>query len=467
MYLFIFCSLFSFTAEASLRAMLDLTLKRNLQVEQARVNMLQRQQDQIIIDANYSTKLQLESSFLDSDFERDPFSLVDANTAWSHELTLAKPFSWGGELSLSNTHRSLSPKSSLPESYLFEQRISYVQDFGKNLFGNAFKAQVNATQLESEVAKLELTRQERDQILTVAKLYIEAAGQVSLQKLEEEALDRAKKRLSYVSKQVRDGLRERVDGLRSQENLLARESALYQVQERLWQLREEAALLTSSNVGNFKFNANGLEEDWIKPWQGWHLKENVDRQLLLKRLETLRERARTRKVQDFADVKLITSYGTNNWELRRSQALSQGRLGQDTDQWSVALQVSMPWGNDAAKAEAQKVAIEQQMLRRYQENWSEVLIQTARTLGERHKILAKNLEVTIERVGLAKKALEAYNSLYAKGRVNLEQVITAEEQLILDEKLVISSRQSLATLTLEAQALAGRLVKFLYQDVDL
>lgn len=454
-------------ANASLRELLNVALNRNLTIEQSRVGYENSLQDNIIANSRYSFRIDLESSYLDSNFERDPFSLVSANEAWSHELTLAKPFSWGGELLLSNTHRQLIPKQSIAESFLFEQRLTYSQDLGRDFLGRASQNEVEATVVASEVAKLELTVSEREQMLNVARLYVEGASQNGLRELEQAALERSKKRLSYVSRQVRDGLRERVDRLRSEGNVLVRESALRDLDEALWRLREELGALIAANVEKTTFNAKSLDMDWTKPWRGWHLKENTDRQLLVKRLEALSLQAKSRHEQNFADIKLITSYGTNNWELERSKAFSKGSLGQDSDEWSIGVQVSMPWGNDASKAELAKVEASKRMLERYKENWNEVLIHTARTMGERHKILAQNLKTARERVSLARKALDAYNDLYSKGRADLEQVITAEEQLIADQKLVVSSRQSLVLLTLEAQALAGRLPQFLLREIDL
>src|SRR5690606_38171082 len=115
--------------------------------------------------------------------------------------------------------------------------------------------------------------------------------------------------------------------------------------------------------------------DWTRPWQGWHLKENIDRQIILKRLAALRESERSKNIGDNPDVYLEAGYGTNNWELNGQDAFKKGRLGQDSDEWSIALSISMPWGNDAAKAELEKVRAQKMMLERYQQNWSEVLLQ--------------------------------------------------------------------------------------------
>lgn len=466
-YLIFSAFVLSSSAQASLRELLEMALKRNLNIEQSRLAHEVSVQNTLIANSRFSFKLDFESAYIDSNFERDPFSLVDANEAWSHSLVLSKPFNWGGELALSNSHRHLSPKNVLPKSYLFEQKLSYSQDLGRNFLGRADQAEVEAVRLQSEVAKLELTISEREQMQALAQLYVEGVSQGSLRKLEEEALLRAKKRLNYVTKQVRDGLRERVDSIRSEQNMLARESALRELDEGLWRIREELGSLMAASTEGVEFKSESLEQDWTKAWKGWHLKENVDRQLLLKRLSVLEQRARQRKEQNFTDVKIVTTYGTNDWNTVRSKSFSNGAIGGDNDEWSVALQVSMPWGNDASEAELAKVHAEQKMLERYQRNWNEILIHTARTLGERHKILAENLKRAIAREKLARKALDAYNNLYSKGRINLEQVITAEEQLIADQKSVVSSRRSLVLLTLEAQALAGRLPQFLLRDVDI
>lgn len=465
--LFIAALFISSNVQASLRSVLEIGLKRNLQVEEARLSRLVSEKNSVIANAAYSLRLDFDGGYLDSNFERDPFSLVDANEAWDFNLSLTKPFTWGGELELASGHRHLHPKSSVPESFLFQQRLTYTQDLGKDFFGRSMQDEVRAYAIDEKIAELELSLQEREQTLSLSRLYIQGVSMRSLRALEEAALKRAQKRLRYVDQQVKDGLRERVDSLRSKENLLARETALRDNEEQTWRIREQLASLMAASATEVEFKSESMSYDWTKVWTGWHLKENTDRQLLIRRLDALALRAQAKDRQDFADVNLVASYGSNNWELERSDAFSKGRLGQDRDEWSVGIKVSMPWGNEEAKAEAQKVRAQKMMLERYQANWDEVLVHTARTFGERHKLLAKNLETAKERVKLASQALDAYNNLYSKGRANLEQVITAEEQLIADQKLVISSQQSLAELTLEAQAIAGRLEQFLLKDTNL
>lgn len=459
--------LVSFQVKASLRELIAITFKRNLNIEQARLEVENTAFDKEILESQFSLRLDLESKYIDSNFERDPFSLVSANTTWSNDLILSKSFSWGGELALATTHRQLSPKASLPKSYLFEQRLSFTQDLGRNFFGRALKDEVEAASLNKVVAQLELTNKEKEQLIGISSLYVEGASLQAIMLLEKAAIKRVQKRLSYVRRQVKDGIRERVDELRARENLLARDTALRDLANRLWALREEMGALIVGNAIGVEFNSDGLEQDWTKAWKGWHLKENVDRQILLKRLEVLNAQARSRRQKNSTDIKLVTSYGTNNWELNRSDAISDGFLGGENDEATVGIQVSFPWGNEASKAEFGKIEAQRMMLERYSKNWSSVLLNTATTLGERHKILADNLKTAIDRVNLARQALEAYNKLYSKGRVDLDQVITAEEQLIADQKLVVSSRQALVILTLEAQALAGRLPQFLLAEVEL
>lgn len=465
--LFLLLCLVSYSAEASLRELIKISFKNNLSLQQSEVNQFSKKQDILILNSRLDLNLNFETSFVDSNFERDPFSLVAANRSWSNQLTLSKSFEWGGELSFRNQHRELDPKFNLPKSYLFQQQLIYTQDLSRNFLGKSFKADQEAVELESQVAALEFTIEEKDQLLSLSKLYIEIVSLKEQIKLEEQSIERLKKRLTYVIKQVRDGIREKVDEYRARENLLARESALRDVEHRYWQVKEQIGVISVVNISDVAFKDNSLNIDWTKPWDGWHLKDNVDRQLLLKRLDSLSAQSKARAQENNLDLKVVTSYGTNNWEVERSNAISGGYLGQDNDEKTIALQLNIPFGNRASDAEFQKIKAQKMMLERYARNWDNVLINTASTLGERHKLLAYNLENAKQRVTLAQKALNSYTKLYAKGRVNLDQLITAEEQLVADQRLVITSNVALANLTLDAQAIAGRLPNFLMNVIDL
>ena len=458
---------FMASAHASLRALIEQTYKNNITILNARDELVSSRADSKILKASLDLNLQFESSFTDSNFERDPFSLVSANKAWANELTLTKPFNWGGQLSLETIHQHLSPKSTIAQSYLFQQRLSYSQDLGRNFLGETYRLEEEASILGEEVKSLQLSTKEISELITLSKLYVEGASLQALLQLERAALKRVNKRLSYVRKQVRDGLRERVDELRARENLLARQTAIRDIENRAWALKEELAVVIADEALDIGFKSDGLEQDWTKAWKGWHLKENVDRQLLIKRLDELALQAGARANKDAPEIKLFASYGTNDWELNRSDAISGGVLGTKNDEIAVGVQINFALGNEEQKAQLEKVNARKATLERYTKQWNKILLTTAATLGKRHKNLALNLTTAQERVSLAKQALDAYSKLYTKGRVDLDQVITAEEQLISDQKLVVSSRQSLVNLTLEAQALAGRLPKFLMSEVDL
>ncbi len=455
------------SSNASLRSLIQKTYDTNLALMDARDEVTISQADTRILNASLDLNLQFESSYTDSNFERDPFSLVSANQAWVNELTLAKPFSWGGELSLVSTHQHLKPKSSISQSYLFQQRLTYTQDFGRNIFGRTFNLEEKTLRANEQVLSLTLNSSEISQLITLSKLYVEGSSLQLLLELERAALLRVDKRLKYVRKQVRDGLREKVDELRARESLLARETAIRDIENRMWSLKEELGVVIADQALDVKFNPKGLKQDWTKSWKGWHLKENVDRQLLIKRLDALSLQAKARSQKDVPDIKLFASYGNNDWELNRADAISGGILGTKNDEIALGVQINFALGNEEQKAELAKVNARKKTLERYSSQWNKILLGTAATLGERHKNLALNLKTAQERESLARQALDAYSKLYAKGRVDLDQVITAEELLISDQKLVVSSRQSLVNLTIEAQALAGRLPNFLLKEVDL
>ncbi|MEK6624816.1 MAG: hypothetical protein AABY86_07605, partial [Bdellovibrionota bacterium] len=99
------------------------------------------------VDADLSWNLQLSSSYLDNDLDSSTRVNVSAGKTWTSELALAKPFSWGGQLSFSDAYLRSEKNPAALALYggganpAFEnaQTLTYSQDFGRNFFGKVFR----------------------------------------------------------------------------------------------------------------------------------------------------------------------------------------------------------------------------------------------------------------------------------------------------------------------------------------
>jgi outer membrane protein TolC len=370
------------------------------------------------------------TTYDDSALETSPFSLAPANQkSRTDVLSLSKSFIWGGEFSLSGTNYDLDTSSDVKS---YTQAMSYTQDLGANFLGRNDFLSLEIAQETENYQKLVFDGVKSKSIVNLINDYLQVRRDKTLLKLQKDAFARSKKRLNLVKKQVRDGIKEKVDLYSSQtahsfqtEVLEEKESTLANSLRNLETRMERSVALGS--VSKYEISKNGLP---VIPTG--EIDENIDVKAIKKKISYLNKSIEKSDNSIFPTVSIKGTYTTNNYETTENP-ISDGTFGSDNDSKAVALTVSIPLGFNVEK-NALKVAKLNKMEAEYNRRLTMVSVKNS-ILNYKRNIerLDKNIASVANRHKLAQKTVREYNRLYNKGRASLDQVIRAEEDLINTE----------------------------------
>jgi len=377
----------------------------------------------------------LESEKSTSNLISSPLVLSPAEEkTTTHTAAFSKEFIWGGEFSLSG---SLYDYESTSDYKSYSQEFKYTQDIGRNFFGrNEF--------LSREVKELEVTYQEKkyDNVKSKALLdfiakFIDVKKEVTLFELQKEALERAKRRLKLIKRQVKDGLKERVD-------LYSSESGYSYQKEQLEQKR--ASLLVSKKNFEVKLDRN-VNLDSFPPYEVKKMKlqnipegeldENFDIQAIRSKLVYLEKNYENADNSVFPVIELSASYQTNHINTSQDSPFKDGTFGSDNNAKVIGLSVSIPIGFNVEQ-NARSQANLAKMQAQYEYKLLKVQVyKKIEQIKVRLLALQRNIESVADRYELSKKTVDEFNKLYNKGRANLDQVLRAEEELIQTEQAFV------------------------------
>ena len=344
-------------------------------------------------------------------------------------ISLSKDFSWGGSLSFENSLQQ-SELLGLTPVYGFFQTLSYDQDLLRNLFGRQYRGQVSSGEHEVMATKYRSQYEMDNSLYLFASDYLSAALAKKQIRFQLESIKRTKKRVALTKKRVRDGLNERVDLVQARVSLLNQEELLVTRQREL-----ENSLDAISRKLHRRINASeiiNLSEGNLKPTGLPKVDLNKTNQI-----NELKEKVKKIKMDHkmsdndlYPELKLNASVQNNDYDAHRSNAFSNGTLGNENKEVTVGLNLSWTIGSVAEKNKRAQLEI-QKNLQIYQlEKTTTNLEKEIASLVKQIKLLEESYEFSKRRVKLNKRALEEYEKLYKKGRADFDQVIQAEERLI-------------------------------------
>jgi len=374
------------------------------------------------------------STFEDSNLESSPFSLTPANQKSRTDiLALSKSFIWGGEFSLSGTLYDLDSSSSFKS---YTQSMSYTQDLGANIFGRNDFLSLDIAKETEEYQKLKFDGLKSKSIINLVNDYLQVRREKTLLDLQKQAYSRSLKRLKLIKKQVKDGIKERVDLYSSQtahsfqSELLEEKSAALSNSKRDLETRMEREI-SLKDIKSFEISNKGLSTVPEGQVDG-----NYDVMAVKKKIAYLDKSIEKSDNSIFPTVSLKGTYSTNNYDTSASP-ISDGTFGSDNDSKEIALTVSIPLGFDV-EDNALKVAKLNKMEAEYDRRLTMLSVKNSIENFKRNiKRLDKNIGSVANRYKLAKKTVKEYNRLYNRGRANLDQVIRAEEDLINTESAFV------------------------------
>lgn len=383
-------------------------------------------------------------------------------------LGVARPLIWGGNFTVQNEwiNYDLSNwearfRGARGETVSDNQiAIGYSQNLGRDLFGRISRANLYAAHLNFEVTKLEQLNQSEQQYFEFFKNWIMGRLAKTLQASQKKALSRAQRRLSLINKRVKDGLNLKVD---------------------LWQARIEYNTQNENYLGQTEKLKSTLldlsrnihrtvDDDEISPYSvevadfaipAIDTTKNRNLLAIQGRQKLLNEREKVANLSIGPEIIFSGEYRSNAIEGTFGSAFSDSLPGSDNHQKTIALSVSMPFDFTSEELELSKNRT-QKLINSAQLRTTELNLQATRLrLGQRMELLVKNLESTKKKRKYALNALYELNRLFGLGKVDLDRVIRAEEQLLQTERSFFQFYSDFLVLKAQAKLISGSLIKFL------
>jgi outer membrane protein len=390
-------------------------------------------------DISFQRELSLTASHIHNDNNLENFSGLSASLQGgvgrfplisdSSTIGLSKEFMWGGTLSLDNSFQKTSLQGFAP-AYGFVQALTYSQNLWRDFFGRNYKSTLRSGELGFREAELQGHEQIDNELTAFAEDFLNASLNKTLIYYQNQALVRSRKRLKIIKKRVRNGLSEKVDliqarvsALNQEEALKSRENELNASLERLTSQIHRPLLLTEiSDWRSGTFKISDLPQG------------DVEDSLALKRLKALIDRTKEdyERSSDLSapSLTLSATLRNNDFDISRSESVSQGFLGKDNQELNIALNLSWAIGNRREKNEQARRLLQKEVASYQLTSAKKSLEQTHDALVKQIEALKKNIGFAKSRIKLTKKSLGEYEKLYKRGRADFDQILQAEEAMI-------------------------------------
>ncbi|MCO4792556.1 MAG: TolC family protein [Bacteriovoracaceae bacterium] len=470
-FIFIHSIVISLGVEAStLHKISSEFLGVNQAIDLKKIDTEQSKIDLELIDAYRYWSLFYEGSIDDSGLESSSTLTSNPIKSNNHTLGVTKNFDWGGNFSFSNTMRSLSGSNFFGtlngKTYGFSQTVSYSQDLGKNFLGRNDRSEIHEAELYYGLKKVLLSTEKEKGLLQLTSSWVDVKLSLALLKLQEEALIRAKRRESLVTRRVKDGLKERVDLYQAKGSRELQKEELRNAEISLKKSLESLGKNLHRKVQSNEFKAFGLNSVSKENLPSGNIEGNKEIKSLETKLQILESEYSRKDNSLTPSVSLTGSYTSNDFDSTRSKSISSGSLGSDTKETSIGVSLTWPLWSRPAKLERSKTLIEKKLTTQRKTKISTNVEITERFFKDQIELLNKNVISGKIRRDLASRALAEYNKLYNKGRADLDQVIRAEEELIRTEKQFVRSVSNRKKVIFSLAYLYGTLGEYCLKEAN-
>jgi outer membrane protein len=396
------------------------------------------------VESKLAGGIEGQVGYIDNDSDSANSVNFAAGKTTSVDLNFTKATSWGGVFSLNNSFEKViqDPSRILifggdPEIHQFKQSLSFSTSLSRNLFGQNYKLMHNSSILNAEYVDLLSQSSVNNLFLQFSQTYSRAVLHNELFSLQEEALKRSVKRLSLVKRRVSDGINLRADLLRAESAKIFQEEQLDQSRQDLNQSLFALSSLVHRQVKRSELGViNDLEEQAKLTERRKQNLEKVELSIGARKTyadyQELEKNIKARAM--LPNVDFAVAYQTNDYDADSSSVFEDGSLAGDKNTISVGLTFSYNLGRVSEKAQLIQAEV----------NHNQALHQLSaeyETNKEKRVMLEDNLYISSEksrkasrRVELSLSIIQEYVKLFSLGRVTLDQVIQAEEDLINSQK---------------------------------
>lgn len=316
----------------------------------------------------------------------------------------------------------------------FNQKVGIIQSLGQNLFGQQDQLDQSMTKTNIEINQTQHQNTKDLALSAFYQNYLNASYYRLLINLQTQALQRANQRTKLIDKKVKDGLREKADLYSAQATELEQKENL---QARSIDLNNALKALSSSlhrYVGHDEITPLELNKTLFTAIPSGQINQNLELQTLNKKENYYKQNLEKKEMGVFPEIDLSLYYKTNQYDQSTGKAISEGLVTGPDNEWVVALGVTMPLGFGPQKTERSQGLVSLKSIQLQKEGLAKNHTQQEIYLMNQIQSLDDNIQSGKERLKLAQKVLDEYNKLYSLGRADLDQVIRAEEGLIMTQQ---------------------------------
>ncbi len=437
-------SFISFSARANFKKLGNEFLLKNSSVKNSLGNTLKADQGIKLVESSLAMKVDGGLNYVDNDSDAANAVNFAAGKTTSLDLNFSKATSWGGVFSLNNSFEKVIQDPSRiiifggdPEIHQFKQTISFSTSLSRNLFGQEYKLSHYSSILNAEYIDLLSQNSVNDLFIQFSQFYARAVLHKKLYTLQQEALSRAKKRLALVRRRVSDGINLKADLLRAESAKIFQEEQLDQARQ---DFNQSLYLLSSLLHRNISIDEVG-DVSSVES-ESEVLLSNIDQleknELTInssKRFSDQQELDRDLKArQMLPELNFSVGYQTNDFDPSSSDVFKNGNLSGDRNTVSLGVTFSYNIGRVSERANLAQAEINHnqalhQLSAAYENNKNrkQMLFANIQLSGLNKKKAGK-------RVSLSMSIIQEYVKLFSLGRVTLDQVIQAEEDLINSQR---------------------------------
>jgi outer membrane protein len=424
-------------AAASLQQLATEFLERNTIVVEAKSKIMLAQLDIDAWDSSKTTSVNWVSNYNNNSLESySAFAAQFAGGAFrlpiemhTHGVTLAKDFTWGGNLSFENTFNQIQADGT-QKIYGFTQGLTFKQNIGRDFFGQNYNLEGEALASSLKASSSQSQSEIDESLIVLIQNYYSASLNKSMVELQSEAEKRALRRLDLIKRRVRDGLREKVDLIQARISLLRAQENIKTAKQNL--ISNIESLSTSVHRSVDESDIISFTEKKFKSHQ--ISKGNIDENAGLKALEfqvaALEKSLKTQSNNLLPEMNFEASLKNNNYDPRLGDGISGGTFGKPNDEIAVGFNIVWPFGSKPQKVEETKARVKYETAKLKKERLAINVKQIEKSIKDQILVLEENLKSSNSRLKLAQSALKEYTSLYERGRTDLDQLITSEETLI-------------------------------------
>jgi outer membrane protein TolC len=426
-------------------------LKKNTKLELS-VNQSKLELDRL--DASFSTFLNSGASF-ENGRRASVFAFNSQETqAFSPYLTLGKQTWWGGDFSFTHSLNmqdvskwdpNLTSALSSDQIYFSSNTVSFSQDLSQLIWGNIYKSNLSETVAKIKISELELAKGNESTLYSIFATYLKLSFQKRALLLLQESLERSKSRVSLIEKRFQDGLAQKSDLFRTKAAFLDAENKVNEKELEIFQLTKNLELEVEQDFDQNYINL--IEEVSIADPPNDTLLSNLDLKSLEQKRLALKNSLDGLSTLGRPQINLKFSYTKTSVEDRFKESFKESFNEDDFDEKKVVLSVSYPFDSTSEVAEKstqleiKKNEIDVHLLKKSIET------QAINSLSE-IKSLNKIIKTSKQRINYSQVALNDLTRRYQTGRVDLDSLLNAEEELINSETLYYS--YILRSLTLKA-----------------